>query len=107
MKVIYNVTVSIDHDIHDDWLNWMKTIHIPDVLETGFFIEAKLSKIMAEESGGLAYSIQYLCENQSKLDEYQNHHAPRLQQAHNSKYIGKFAAFRTLLRVEESFIHNK
>lgn len=107
MKIIYNVTVSVDHDVHDDWLYWMKTIHIPNVLDTGLFIEAKLSKILAEESGGLSYSIQYLCENQLKLDEYQNKYAARLQQEHNEKYIGKFAAFRTLLRVEESFIHLK
>ena len=107
MKIIYNVTVSIDHDVHDDWLIWMKTNHIPEVLNTGLFLEAKLSKILAEESGGLAYSIQYLCENQEKLDEYQNNHAPRLQQEHNLKYSGKFAAFRTLLRLEESFLHQK
>ncbi|MFK8039127.1 MAG: DUF4286 family protein [Crocinitomicaceae bacterium] len=104
MNIIYNVTVSIDHDVHDDWLDWMKNSHIPDVLDTGFFLEAKLSKILAEESGGLSYSIQYLCESESKLKEYQNAHATGLQQAHNSRYTGKFAAFRTLLRVEKSFI---
>ncbi|MFK8044993.1 MAG: DUF4286 family protein [Crocinitomicaceae bacterium] len=105
MKIIYNVTVSIDYEVHDDWLEWMKSTHVPDVLKTGLFLEAKLSKIMAEESGGLSYSIQYLCENQAKLDEYQAKFAPELQNAHNAKYAGKFAAFRTLLRVEHSFIH--
>ncbi len=103
MKIIYNVTVNIDHEVHDDWLNWMKINHIPAVLETGCFIEAKLSKILAEESGGLSYSIQYLCQNSAILDEYQEKHAPRLQAEHNAKYQGKFAAFRTLLRIEEDF----
>lgn len=105
MKIIYNVTVNIDHEVHDDWLQWMKGNHIPDVLKTGLFLEAKLSKIVAEESGGLSYSIQYLCENQANLDEYQNSHSLRLQQEHNLRYNGKFAAFRTLLRVEASFFH--
>lgn len=105
MKVIYNVTVNIDHDVHDEWLQWMKTNHIPDVLSTGLFLEAKLSKIVAEESGGLSYSIQYLCDNQAKFDLYEKSHAPRLQHEHNAKYNGKFAAFRTMLRVEETFIH--
>ena len=103
MKIIYNVTVNIDHDVHDEWLSWMKTVHIPDVINTGLFIESKLSKIMAEESGGLSYSIQYLCESQEKLDIYQKEHAPRLQNEHQLKFNGKFAAFRTLLRVEETF----
>ena len=63
MKIIYNVTVSIDYAVSESWLVWMKSTHIPEMLETGKFLEAKLSKIMAEESGGASYSIQYLCEN--------------------------------------------
>ncbi len=101
--IIYNVTINIDHEVHDEWFNWMKTQHIPDVLDTGLFLEARFSKILAEESGGLSYSIQYLCESNTMLEQYQREHAPRLQNEHNMKFQGKFAAFRTLLRVEESF----
>jgi len=103
MKIIYNVTVSIDYIVADDWLQWMKTKHIPDVLNTGLFIEAKLSRILAEESGGASFSIQYLCENMDDYDTYQKEHAIALQQEHTAKYQGKFAAFRTLLKVEEHF----
>jgi len=104
MKIIYNVTVNIDLEVHDEWYSWMKSSHIPDVLETGMFLEARFSKILAEESGGLSYSIQYLCANSDLLDQYQKEHAPRLQDEHNLKFQGKFAAFRTILRLEESFI---
>ena len=58
--ILYNITVNIDHDIHQEWLFWMKDVHIPDVLSTGLFIENKIAKIHAEEDGGLSYSIQYL-----------------------------------------------
>ena len=58
--IIYNVTVSlVDQSIHQDWLKWMKEIHIPNVLATGLFIENKIAKIHAEEEGGISYSIQY------------------------------------------------
>ena len=40
--ILYNITVNIDHDIHQEWLVWMKDIHIPDVLSTGLFIENKI-----------------------------------------------------------------
>ncbi|MFD1553773.1 DUF4286 domain-containing protein [Putridiphycobacter roseus] len=103
MKIIYNVTVSIDHDVQAEWLTWMKVDHIPAVLATGCFLEAKLSKILAEESGGLAYSIQYLCQDADTLEMYQEKHAPELQNIHHAKYLGKYAAFRTILRVEEVF----
>ncbi len=86
--IIYNVTVSVDYSADDEWLDWMKAIHIPEVMATGKFIDCKLSKILAEEEGGKSYSIQY-----------QKNDAPRLQQKHNEKFGGKTHAFRTLLEV--------
>ena len=74
--IIYNVTVNIDEDVHEEWLDWMQRVHIPDVMNSGMFLEAKISKILAEEEGGLSYAIQY---------------------------SGKFVAFRTLLKVHGSF----
>jgi hypothetical protein len=101
--IIYNVTVNIDNDVHDDWFDYMTKIHIKDVMDTGLFIEARFSRILAEEEGGMSYSIQYLCKDMSTLEKYQDEHAPRLQQDHTSRYEGKFVAFRTLLRVDKTF----
>ena len=58
--ILYNVTVSINYDVNESWLKWMKETHIPNVLSTGLFIENKIAKIHAEEDGGISYSIQYL-----------------------------------------------
>lgn len=101
--IIYSVTVNIDEDVHEDWLEWMSTIHIKEVMNTGLFIEARLSRILAEEEGGKSYSIQYLCQDQETLEKYQTEHAPKLQQDHIRRYEGKFVAFRTLLRVDKIF----
>ncbi len=103
MKIIYNVTISIDESVHDEWHKWMKEVHISDVMNTGLFLDARFSRILAEEEGGRSYSIQYLCKDMETLEYYQENHAPKLQNEHNSKFGGKFAAFRTLLRVEKSF----
>lgn len=97
--VLYNVTVNIDEDVHDEWLQWMKEVHIPDVMATGHFLENKICKILAESEGGVSYAIQYLCSDMDQLDTYQELHAPRLQKEHSARYEGKFVAFRTLLEV--------
>jgi hypothetical protein len=101
--IIYNVTVSIDSSIVEEWLHWMKTQHIPDILATGCFLEARLSKIHGEEDGGLSFSVMYLCAEQAKLDDYQLRFAPKLQAEHQQRYEGRFAAFRTYLTVIEEF----
>ena len=95
--IIYNVTVSIDQSIHEDWLQWMKEIHIPEVMETGFFLENKVCRLMVDDE--ITYAIQYTCENIDKLNEYQEKHAPKLQEKHTNRYRGKFGAFRTLLEI--------
>ena len=97
--ILYNVTVNVDHEVHDEWLTWMKEVHIPDVLNTGLFLDNKICKIHAEEEGGKSYSIQYLSKNWDDFNRYESEFAPKLQQEHTERYKGKFVAFRTLLEV--------
>ena len=97
--IIYNVTVNIENDVREEWLQWMKQQHIPDVMKTGYFIENKICKVLVDEEQGTTYSIQYLCENLDKLKEYQQQHSPRLQKEHADKYANKYVAFRTVLEI--------
>jgi hypothetical protein len=97
--IIYNVTVSIDAAAEEEWVNWMRSIHIPEVMATGKFIESKMSRILAEEEGGKAYSIQYSCKDMETLELYQQEDAPALQQKHAVLFGDKAVAFRTLMNV--------
>lgn len=101
--ILYNVTVSIDPSIESDWLNWMRSTHIPDVMNTGCFLESRISRVHGEEEGGLTYAISYVAESQEVYDHYQKTHAPALQKDHTDRYAGKFAAFRTMLTILEEF----
>lgn len=101
--ILYNVTVSIDASAEQDWLQWMRATHIPDVIATGCFSEGRLSRIHAEEEGGLTYAITYVSPSQEKFDEYQSNFAPKLQKEHVDRYSGRFAAFRTLMTIVEEF----
>jgi len=101
--ILYNVTVSIDETIHAEWLDWMRKVHVPDVMATGFFLEARISKIHAEEDGGKTYAIAYKANSMADVDEYQAQHAARLQKEHSDRYAGRFAAFRTFMELIEEF----
>ena len=95
---IYNVTVTLEESIHNDWLKWMKEVHIPDVMRTGHFIDNKICKLLTEELE-TTYAIQYTFRTMEDLNKYQKDHAPRLQQEHKEKFKDKFAAFRTILEI--------
>jgi len=96
--IVYNVTVNIEDSVHDEWLSWMKSKHIPDVMKSGCFMENKIFKILGdEESGGTTYSIQYSCDNMDKFLQYEQKFAPAFRNEFNEKYKDKVVSFRTLL----------
>ena len=97
---IYNVTTNIEASIHDDWLKWMQETHIPDVLATGKFLNAKMSKVLVEEDmGGITYSVQFTTTDKKILQEYYRDDAPRLRQEAQTLFAGKFVSFRTELEI--------
>ena len=102
--IIYNVKVRIDDDVHDDWLRWMKEVHIPDVMKTGMFTDHKICRVLSDDPAhklcaGQSYSIQYICKNMDDYNRYMEDFAPGLQQEHSKRYKGKFEASRILLEV--------
>jgi gamma-glutamylcyclotransferase (GGCT)/AIG2-like uncharacterized protein YtfP len=98
--IIYNVTINIDESVHDQWLTWMQETHIPEVMETGKFINAKMVKVLVEEEmGGLTYSIQYTAENRETLNKYYTEDADRMRKEVVKHFGDKFVAFRTELAV--------
>ena len=102
-SIIYNVTVNIDDSIHQEWLSWIKK-HIPEVLATGNFSEAKLTRVLVEEElGGITYSIQYRAHNRNALDTYYREHADRLRQDGLQRFADKMLAFRTELEVIDDY----
>jgi len=96
---IYNVTVSIDEAIREEWLSWMKTVHVPAVMLTGLFTESKILKVLTEEDEGNTFSFQYFFTKMEDYNRYKNEFAPSLQKDVAEKYSGRFAAFRTLLEI--------
>jgi len=96
---IYNVTINIEEKIHDEWLNWMKNEHIPDMISTGKFSKALMTKVLVEEEmGGITYSVQYTTTSKEILQQYYNEDANRLR-AKSERFSGKFVAFRTELEI--------
>lgn len=104
--IIYNVTVNIDESIHAEWLEWIKE-HIPQVLATGKFKEAKLTKVLVEEElGGVTYSVQYRAISRETLDAYYKEDAERLRTDGLKRFADKMLAFRTELEIIDEFAVN-
>ena len=99
--ILYNVTSSIEPSVADEWLDYMRTTHIPEVMATGFFIKSQLLRLLNEEEGGITYASQYYCLDLEQLEAYQTICAPALKADIEKHFAGKYVSFRTMLEVVE------
>jgi hypothetical protein len=104
--IIYNVTINIEDSVHDEWLVWIKE-HIPQVLATGKFDKAILTKVLVEEElGSHTYSVQYRSYSREALNAYYREDAERLRTDGMKKFANKMLAFRTELQVVDEYTVN-
>ncbi len=95
---LYNITYNVDRDIEHHWIEWMKKIHLPKVMDTGFFESCKLYRLLKVQDEGVTYSVQFVTTDLSKIEQYLEKNAPLLIEEHNLKYRHKYVAFRTVLQ---------
>lgn len=98
--ILYNVTVKIDHAAKDEWLGWMREVHIPEVMATACFRSYQLARLIGhDDADGITYAIQYEAPSRNHLEIYRKDHAQDLQEKHRKKFEGRYVAFRTILEV--------
>ncbi len=85
------------------WLEWIRG-HISQVLETGLFMDARLTEVLVEEQdGSKTYSIQYKAKSREALTLYYNNHAGELRQEVAKKFGDSVLSFRTELEVIDEY----
>jgi hypothetical protein len=100
--LLYNVTITIDKVVHEEWLSWMRTVHIADVMGTGLFISYRLNRLIGHEhEDSEIYTIQYSIKDMDTLVHYNEVFAPTLQARTKERFDGHYAAFRTVMEVIE------
>jgi hypothetical protein len=98
-EIIYNVTVNIADEIEKDWLDYMHSKHIPDVLATGMFYKYRMSRVLTDDDTGITYAVQYHAKDLESYKLYQQLYAPKLQKEPLELFQQKMIAFRTLLEL--------
>ena len=101
--IIYNVTCNVETQIAEEWMNWMKEIHIPEVMKCGIFTVCQINKVLISNEEGETFAVQYSCPTMKDLHNYQVNFSTSLQKKHSDRYGTKVVAFRTLLEVIEKF----
>ena len=98
--IIYNVTCKIDHDYAAVWLDWMKKEHIPDLISTGCFDNARIMHLLeADDEHGITYAIQYEAKDLQHYEKYITEFSEEMRNRAKEKWGDHLVSFRTLMQL--------
>lgn len=98
--IIYNVTTKVHTTIHEDWLKWMKEVHIPQVLETGCFTNVNILRLLeVDDSEGPTYAVQFHAESKALYNSYIEKFGAAFRQQSFDRWGDGFISFRSLMQV--------
>lgn len=98
--IIYNVTVKTEAAIANDYINWLKEEHIPDIINTGCFTSAKILRLLeVDETDGPTFAIQYHAESKALYNRYIEKYSDEMRKKSADIWGQKVIAFRSVMEV--------
>ena len=100
MAIIYNLTIQVEKSVASQWLQWLTTEHIPQILATGCFSGYRLVRLLeVDETEGLTYAVQYEAQSKADYNRYIELHANAMRQLAYDKWGQRFIAFGSVMEV--------
>lgn len=84
----------------ENWLAWMKEVHIPGIMESELFEKNTLLQLLnVDEQDGLTFALQLYASSSSEYDEYEKRFAPALRSEAAQQWGDQVLSFSTLMRI--------
>lgn len=98
----YSLTLSLEPEIEQQWLDYIKAEHIPALKACGYFDEISVFQIVEPgpepEDKSVTYNIQCVAGTMEHLRLYMKQEAPRIHGKHDKTFEKKFHAMDALLK---------
>ena len=101
--ITYEVNITVNNSIVDDYISWLVP-HIKDMLAMDGFVGATWSKEVRNTAVDKSILVvNYQVENIDALDNYFEHHAASMRSVMPENFMGKFTITRRVLEALDSF----
>ena len=100
--IIYNITTKVHNSIAADWMQWLKNIHVKEVMESDCFTEYKIVKLLEiDETDGPTFAVQFFAESKGLYNRYIEKFAGEMRKRSFEKWGDKFISIRTVMQIVE------
>jgi len=97
--IVYNVTSGVDKAVEVEWLQWMKEVHLPQIMKTGMFVSYKFYKVLSgDDQTSVSYAVQFMAPSMNNIEKYLDKFAPQLRNETKKRFNLSVTSFRTLLQ---------
>lgn len=96
---LYNITLIVEDASAASFLNWIKSVYVPQVIETGLYASNKLLTVVDSPNEGVTFCAQFVAETRDKHNQFTDIYEPILNADLDSKYRNKYVSYRTLMEI--------
>lgn len=97
--IIYNITFLVENGHHQDWLQWVKSVHVPETMQTGLFHSFRILRVLDSPNEGETYCLQYESKSLKHYQQYMSDYAPEIQQVLQQRFENKQVSFSTVMEI--------
>jgi hypothetical protein len=100
--LIVNTTYNVSENCRKDWLIWIHSDYIPEVIRTGFLVNPRFYRLLIEnEPGTESYALQFEVKNQETLDGWFQKYGMNIQETMSHRFHENVLGFTTLMEAVE------
>lgn len=96
--ILYNTTYTFDSASQHEWLYWMRSEHIPAVMNTGLPLNHRLLRLVSDVGQqGVVVSFQLDFASMADYQLFSDTYTDLLSDRMQFRFAGKLASFSTVL----------
>ncbi len=97
--ILFNTTFLVHPSVDDEFHRWVKTVFIPEAVESGVFLEPMLSRILGVEADGNSYALQFKSQSLRDAEQWNVTTGDKLKGALFVRHGEKMLSFCTFMEV--------
>ena len=96
--LIINTTFHVSESCEEEWIKWVHTEYIPEVIAPGMLVEPRFCKLLIEnETGNQSYAIQFEVKDFDTLDAWFKEYGEKIQSSLCDRFQEKVLSFTTVM----------